>query len=69
MTEILDQVGPNACLSTLDLTAGFHQLAKEECSSELTTFVYPFGKFRYLRMPFGLKNAPAIFQAVIENVL
>ncbi len=69
LTEILDQVGPNACLSTLDLTAGFHQLAMEECSSELTTFVCPFGKFRYLRMPFGLKNAPAIFQAVIENVL
>ncbi len=69
LMEILDQVGPNACLSTLDHTAGFHQLAMEECSSELTTFVCPFGKFRYLRMPFGLKNAPAIFQAVIENVL
>ncbi len=52
LTEILDQVGPNACLSTLDLTAGFHQLAMDEHSSHLTTFVCPFGKFRYLRMPF-----------------
>ncbi len=69
LTEILDQVGPNACLSTLDLTAGFHQLAMDEHSSHLTTFVCPFGKFRYLRMPFGLKNAPAIFQAVLEDVL
>ncbi len=69
LAEILDQVGPNACLSMLDLTAGFHQLAMEENSSHLTTFVCPFGKFRYLRMPFGLKNAPAIFQTVIEDVL
>ncbi len=57
------------CLSTLDLTAGFHQLAMDPTSSEMTTFVCPFGKFRYVRMPFGLKNAPAIFQSAIENVL
>ncbi len=69
LTEILEQVGPHACLSTLDLTARFHQLAMDESSSELTTFVCPFGKYKYLRMPFGLKNAPAIFQAVIESVL
>ncbi len=55
--------------TTLDVTAGFHQLEMDEDSSELTTFVCPFGKYRYLRMPFGLKNAPAIFQAVVENVL
>jgi len=69
LSEILERVGPNACLSTLDLTAGFHQLAMDDRSSEFTTFVCPFGKYRYLRMPFGLKNAPAIFQAVIEKVL
>ncbi len=69
LTELLEQVGPNTCLSTLDLTAGFHQLAMDESSSELTTFVCPFGKFRYQRMPFGLKNAPAIFQFVVESVL
>ncbi len=69
LTEILEQVGPNSCLSALDHTAGFHQLAMEKPSSEFTTFVCPFGKYRYLRMPFGLKNAPAIFQAVVESVL
>jgi len=69
LTEILEQVGPSMCLSTLDLTAGFHQLEMEPESSELTTFVCPFGRFRYVRMPLGLKNAPAIFQAVVESVL
>ncbi len=67
--EILEKVRPNMCLSTLDLTSGFHQLAMDPVSSEMTTFVCPFGKYRYLRMPFGLKNAPAIFQSIIEEVL
>ncbi len=69
LAEILEKVGPNMCLSTLDLTSGFHQLAMDPVSSEMTTFVFSFGKYRYLRMPFGLKIAPAIFQSVIEEVL
>ncbi len=69
LAEILDLVGPCSCLSTLDLTAGFHQIPMDVNSSELTTFVCPFGRFKYVRMPFGLKNAPAIFQSVVEKVL
>ncbi len=69
LTEILDSIGPCMCLSTLDLSSGFHQLEMEESSSDLTTFVCPFGKFRFKRMPFGLKYAPAIFQAAVEEVL
>ncbi len=40
-----------------------------EDTKEKTTFNYPFGKFQYTRMPFGLKNAPAVFQSVMEQVL
>ncbi len=61
LTEILEKVGPSSCLSKLDLTAGFHQIEVEEDSMPLTSFVCPMGKFMYCRMPFGLKNAPAIF--------
>ncbi len=69
LTEILEKVGPSLCLSTLDLTSGFHQIEMSESSSELTTFVCPLGKYRYNRMSFGLKNAPATFQAVVAEVL
>ncbi len=69
LDEILQKVGQNTCLSTLDLSSGFHQIAMEERSSDLTTFVCPLGKFKYVRMPFGLKNAPAVFQAAVEAVL
>ncbi len=69
LTEILEKVGPSSCLSKLDLTAGFHQIEVEEDSMPFTSFVCPMGKFMYCRMPFGLKNAPAIFQSAVEEVL
>ena len=65
----MECVGPSACLTKLDLTAGFHQVAMSEDCMEMTTFVCPLGKYMFRRMPFGLKNAPAIFQAVVEKVL
>ncbi len=69
LREILDEVGPSAVLSKLDLTSGFHQVIMDKDSSELTTFGCSLGKFKFVRMPFGLKNAPAVFQAVVEEVL
>jgi len=69
LREIMDQVGPCSVLSKLDLTSGFHQIRMSDESSKLTTFSCPLGNFRYVRMPFGLKNAPGIFQRVVERVL
>ncbi len=40
-----------------------------EGSRDLTTFGSPLRQFRFKRMPFGLKNAPAIFQEMVEDVL
>ncbi len=41
-------------MSLIDLKAGFHNIKFEEESSYLSTFVCHLGKFRWLRMPFGL---------------
>lgn len=48
--------------STLDANSGYFQLKLDEDSSYLTTFNTPFGRYRYLRMPMGLKCSPEIFQ-------
>ena len=56
-------------LSKLDLSKGFHQVLMSEESKDLTTFVCPIGKFCFRHMPFGLKNAPAVFQLLMEKAL
>ena len=69
LEEILERVGNSRVISKLDLCKGFYQIEVEESSMEKTAFVIPFGKFQFTRMPFGLKNAPAVFQRAIEVVL
>ena len=69
LDDILERVRQTRVLSKLDLSKGFYQVLMSEESKDLTTFVCPFGKFRFRRMPFGLKNAPAVFQLLMEKVL
>ena len=49
------------------MSAGFHQISMEENSKKYTVFSTMQGHFEYNRMPFGLKNAPATFQRMIDN--
>ena len=67
--EILERVGQSACISKIDLRKGFYQIEVEEESRAKTAFITPYGKFEFIRMPFGLKNAPGIFQRFMDIVL
>lgn len=67
--EILDKLGKARYFSAFDLTSGFHQIPLEDKSRELTAFSSNQGHFEFLRMPFGLKNAPATFQRMMDNAL
>ena len=67
--DILGKIGNSCVLSKMDLTQGFHQIIIEDSSQDKTTFVCPYGRFRNVQMPFGLKIAPALFQRAIEVVL
>ncbi|GIY84600.1 retrovirus-related Pol polyprotein from transposon 297 [Caerostris darwini] len=51
----------------IDLQSGYHQVHLCTSYRDKTAFVCPFGTFRYLRMPFGLKTAPATFQIPIKK--
>ena len=55
--------------SKLDATSGFWQIKLDAESSRLTTFNTPFGRYRFLRMPFGLKSAPEVFQRLISQMV
>ncbi|CAB4039172.1 Hypothetical predicted protein [Paramuricea clavata] len=54
--------------STLDAKSGFWQITLNEESSMLTTFGTPFGRFRYLRMPFGINIASDVLQRTMEQL-
>lgn len=69
IVDILDKLGKSKYFSTLDLASGFHQIEVDPRDVEKTAFSTEEGHFEYLRMPFGLKNAPATFQRVMDNVL
>ena len=47
--------------SVLDATSGYWQMKLNEESSKLCTFNTPFGRYRFTRLPFGIKSAPEVF--------
>jgi exodeoxyribonuclease III len=55
--------------TTVDATAGFHQIPVHEADREKTAFRTPHGLWQYKKMPFGLTNAPAAYQAFMDHVL
>ena len=55
--------------SILDPKAGYHQILMHEEDVKNTTFSFERGHYKYLRMQFGLKNAPTTFQRLIDEVL
>ena len=65
----LDTLSGAAWFSTFDLRSGFHQVKVNPRDANKTTFTCHRGTFRFPRMPFGLCNAPATFQRLMDTVL
>lgn len=67
--DLLDQLGKSKYFSTLDLAAGYWQVRMHSDSQEKTAFVTHQGLYEFQVMPFGLCNAPAVFQRLMQRVI
>lgn len=67
--EILALLGKAKYFTTLDLKSGYWQVAMDESDREKTAFTCHAGLFEFNVMPFGLANAPSMFQELMSEVL
>ena len=57
------------CFSKLDAKAGYWSIKLDEENQKLTTFQTPFGRYCFLRLPFGLSVIQDIFQLEMDRIL
>ena len=62
INDLLDKLDKAKCFSTLDLTAGYWQIRVQPDSQEKTVFITHQGLYEFKVMPFGVMNAPVVFQ-------
>jgi len=69
MTELRDQVRDAQIFTKLDLKDGFHLIRVRKGDEWKTAFRTRYGHYQYRVMPFGLVNAPATFQTMMNEIL
>lgn len=65
----LDRLAGNSIFITLDLASGYYQIPIAPELRDKTAFVTPDGQYQFKRMPFGLANAPSVFQRTMNQIL
>jgi predicted aspartyl protease len=65
----LARISGASVFSKLDANHGFWQINLDEESQDLTTFLTPFGRYKFLKLPFGISSAPEVFQEYVNRTL
>jgi len=66
--EIMAQFAGAKWFSKLDASSGFWQLRLDEESSKLSTFTTTEGRYRFLRLPYGILSAPEVYKKTIHMI-
>ena len=67
--DLLTELDNYLWFCSLDAASGFWAVRMTQRAQKISAFVCALGHFEWLRMPFGLKNAPMIYQRLIDNAL
>ena len=67
--DIFSKLNGATYFTTLDLCTGYHRIPLDKSSIPKTAFNSPFGKYEYVKVPFGLAQAPAYFQELMTGIL
>ena len=64
IADCIDQIGNAKFVSTFDMLKSYWQVPRE-----ISAFLTPSGQYQYKVMPFGMKNAPATFQRMVNKLV
>ena len=69
IADCIDQIGNAKFVSTFDMLKGYWQVPLTQRAREISAFVTTSGLYQYKVMPFGMKNAPATFQRMVNKLV
>ena len=67
--DIFSKLNGATYFTMLDLRAGYHHILLDKSYILKTAFNLPFGKYEYIKVPFGLAQAPAYLQELMTSIL
>jgi len=65
----LAKLGTGSIFTVLDANSGFYQIPLSSQAKKLTTFLTPFGRFAFNRLPFGLSSSPELYSKIVSRIL
>ena len=69
MEEVAAKVNNAKMYSVLDASNEYWQIKLSKDSQKYTTFNTPFGRYKYLRLPFGIKSSSEVFQRTVSQII
>ncbi|KAE8985822.1 hypothetical protein PR002_g22523 [Phytophthora rubi] len=69
INDLLEDLDKVLWYCSLGMASGFWVVTMTDRARAISAFITPFGLFEWNRMPFGLRNAPQIYQRMLDNAL